>query len=157
MWQIVINGPGYFDTAYELPEGLTYVGRADNNDIVLSGDQVSRRHVKIEVAAGALTVQDMGSRNGTKLNGQRVEGPFKVKVGDTVGVGENSLAVRQPTAAEAARTEHISGEELDKELGQVLVSREREDNPFVTSIDKASALSPSEFARSMRSRSPETA
>ena len=38
MWQVIINGPGYFDTAYDLPEGTTYLGRADNNDIVLSGD-----------------------------------------------------------------------------------------------------------------------
>ena len=40
MWQLTINGPGYFDTAYDLPEGVTMMGRADENDIVLSGDLV---------------------------------------------------------------------------------------------------------------------
>jgi len=29
MWQIIINGPGYFDTPYDLPEGVTSLGRAD--------------------------------------------------------------------------------------------------------------------------------
>ena len=47
MWQLIINGPGYFDTAYELPEGVTHLGRADENDIVLSGDLVSRKHARI--------------------------------------------------------------------------------------------------------------
>ena len=46
MWQLIINGPGYFDTAYELPEGVTHMGRADENDIVLSGDLVSRKHAR---------------------------------------------------------------------------------------------------------------
>ena len=38
MWQLIINGPGYFDTAYELPDGETTLGRADENDVILSGD-----------------------------------------------------------------------------------------------------------------------
>ena len=56
MWQLIINGPGYFDTAYDLPEGVTTLGRADENDIVLSGDLVSRKHARIHVKADDLQV-----------------------------------------------------------------------------------------------------
>ena len=54
MWQLTINGPGYFDTAYDLPEGVTMMGRADENDIVLSGDLVSRKHARITLKGDLL-------------------------------------------------------------------------------------------------------
>ena len=158
MWQIVINGPGYFDTAYDLADGVTFVGRGDNNDIVLSGDAVSRRHARIEVAGSKFTVEDQGSRNGTKLNGARVEGPFLVKSGDTVGIGENNLAVRTPSAGEVARTELVNETHpplLDAAesaappiAGQVLVTRGIAENPFVTSLDKAQQFTSKQLSES---------
>jgi class 3 adenylate cyclase len=107
MWQLVINGPGYFDTKYDLPEGTTHVGRADENDIVLSGDLVSRKHSRFHVAGNALVFEDLGSRNGSKLNGEKVVGKSPMKPGDVVAVGENSMVVRQPTTAETAATEMV--------------------------------------------------
>jgi adenylate cyclase len=108
MWQVIINGPGYFDTQYELPEGVTSLGRADENDIVLSGDLVSRRHARIEVQGGEVSVEDLGSRNGCRVNGEPLKGTrIVLKVGDTVTVGENSVAIRQPAAVENARTEVV--------------------------------------------------
>jgi len=107
MWQLVINGPGYFDTNYDLPEGVTQLGRADENDIVLSGDLVSRKHARLHVAGPSLKFEDLGSRNGTKLNGDTVTGTVDVRVGDQVTVGENQLLIRQPTSPERASTEVI--------------------------------------------------
>lgn len=107
MWQLIINGPGYFDTAYELPDGVTHVGRADENDVVLSGDLVSRRHAKFHVKGASLVVEDLGSRNGSQLNGKKLVGSVPVKAGDTVTIGENTLAVRQPVDAETMATEMV--------------------------------------------------
>ncbi|MBE2251932.1 MAG: FHA domain-containing protein [Myxococcus sp.] len=107
MWQLVINGPGYFDTKYDLPEGTTHVGRADENDIVLSGDLVSRKHANFHVTGNALVFEDLGSRNGSRLNGDKVVGTSPMKPGDVVAVGENSLVVRQPSTAETAATEMV--------------------------------------------------
>lgn len=107
MWQLVINGPGYFDTKYDLPPGTTHVGRADENDIVLSGDLVSRKHARFHVTASGLAFEDLGSRNGSRLNGEKVSGTVPMKPGDVVAVGENSLVVRQPTTAESAATEMV--------------------------------------------------
>lgn len=107
MWQIVINGPGYFDTTYDLPEGETHLGRADENDIILSGDLVSRRHARLKAMGDVLTVEDLGSRNGSRVNGEPLHGPVPIKPGDTVTVGENTLAVRQPSTVETAATEMV--------------------------------------------------
>lgn len=107
MWQLLINGPGYFDTAYDLPDGVTQVGRADENDIVLSGDLVSRKHCRIHVKGEGVRFEDLGSRNGTKLNGEAVLGTFELQSGDVVGIGENSLSLRKLRNSEALDTEMV--------------------------------------------------
>lgn len=105
MWQLVINGPGYFDTAYDLPEGVTTLGRADENDVVLSGDLVSRRHARVHRNGDVVRFEDLGSRNGSRLNGSAVTGTVDLAPGDVVSVGENSLALRLPAQSETADTD----------------------------------------------------
>lgn len=107
MWQLIINGPGYFDTSYDLPEGITQVGRADENDIVLSGDLVSRKHCRVHVRATGVVFEDLGSRNGTKLNSNPVTGTVDLKPGDVVGIGENSLSLKRLAKSEAMQTEMV--------------------------------------------------
>jgi class 3 adenylate cyclase len=107
MWQIIINGPGYFDTPYDLPEGVTSLGRADENDIVLGGDLVSRKHARLHVAGDSLRIEDLGSRNGSRVNGQPLQGTLALSPGDTVTLGENTLSVRQPHTVESATTEMV--------------------------------------------------
>jgi adenylate cyclase len=107
MWQIIINGPGYFDTPYDLPEGATSLGRADENDIVLGGDLVSRKHAKLHVEGDSLRVEDLGSRNGSRVNGIPFQGTRKLVPGDTLTLGENTLAIRQPHTVESAATEMV--------------------------------------------------
>lgn len=107
MWQLLINGPGYFDTAYDLPDGVTQVGRADENDIVLSGDLVSRKHCRIHVASNGVRFEDLGSRNGTRLNGEPLKGTVDLHEGDVVQIGDNSLALKQPTNSEALDTQLV--------------------------------------------------
>ncbi|PTL81351.1 adenylate/guanylate cyclase domain-containing protein [Vitiosangium sp. GDMCC 1.1324] len=107
MWQIIINGPGYFDTAYELPEGVTHLGRADENDIVLGGDLVSRRHARLVAEGDSLLIEDLGSRNGSRVNGASLQGSIALHPGDTISLGENTLSVRQPHQVENAATEMV--------------------------------------------------
>ncbi|WP_164020220.1 FHA domain-containing protein [Pyxidicoccus trucidator] len=107
MWQIIINGPGYFDTSYDLPEGVTSLGRADENDIVLGGDLVSRRHARLYVEGDVLRIEDLGSRNGSRVNGAPLQGSRQLSPGDMVALGENTLSVRQPNTVESAATEMV--------------------------------------------------
>lgn len=143
MWQLVINGPGYFDTVYDLPDGVTHLGRADENDIVLSGDLVSRRHARLTVKQDGITFEDLGSRNGTKVNGEAFVGVREVKGGDTLGVGENTLVLRRPAAAENAATEMldtssngIRGFGKGVDIGQaVMLARDIRDSVVLRVLD----------------------
>ncbi|WP_373047366.1 adenylate/guanylate cyclase domain-containing protein [Vulgatibacter sp.] len=104
MWQIVINGPGYLDTEYELPEGETLLGRGEENHIVLAGALVSRRHARLVVEGEGLLVADAGSRNGTLLNGMPLEAAARLDAGDRVEIGENRLRVQRVDALSAGTT-----------------------------------------------------
>ncbi|TAK11280.1 MAG: FHA domain-containing protein [Anaerolineae bacterium] len=64
------------------------IGRDPDCDVIVTtpDKQVSRRHAQITVTAKGLTVEDLGSKNGTHVNGQRIEGPTILQDGDTVQV-----------------------------------------------------------------------
>ena len=57
---------------YLLQKGNNAIGRSRENDIVLDDSSVSRRHAVVEVAENGATVADLGSRNGTKVGGQKI-------------------------------------------------------------------------------------
>ncbi|MDP2272494.1 MAG: FHA domain-containing protein [Archangium sp.] len=144
MWQLLINGPGYFDTAYDLPEGVTQVGRADENDVVLSGDLVSRKHCRVHAKDGSVVFEDLGSRNGTKLNGNPVVGSVDLKSGDVVGIGENSLALRKMANSEAFETDMVDtgGGGKVKRFGQgvdineaVMLARDIKESSVLRALD----------------------
>jgi len=143
MWQIVINGPGYFDTSFDLREGSATLGRAEENDIVLSGDLVSRRHARFHVKGDLLQVEDLGSRNGTRLNGRQLTGMADVSPGDTVTVGDNTLAVRQPSREESARTDQMGASpsgsvrvvESVRSMGPVVVSKDVRESLVMAALD----------------------
>jgi pSer/pThr/pTyr-binding forkhead associated (FHA) protein len=63
------------------------IGRAVDCDIVLPKRQVSRRHARIERVDDGYVLRDLGSKNGTYVNGQRVEGaPYRLKDGDEIQI-----------------------------------------------------------------------
>ena len=70
----------------ELHEGH-YIGRHLENDIVLNDTNVSRRHAEFVCAAGEVVVRDMGSTNGTKVNGVVVNGEQLLQHGDVINFG----------------------------------------------------------------------
>ena len=76
-------------------------------DLVIEDPQVSRRHASVRPAGDALEVEDHGSRNGTWVNGARVDGTVRLAPGDRVRVGDTAFEVEGP-AARAAPTEASS-------------------------------------------------
>jgi pSer/pThr/pTyr-binding forkhead associated (FHA) protein len=84
------------------------IGRAVSGEGKLTGDrEVSRRHARIaRDAAGRLTVEDLGSANGTFVNGERIRGSQALRLGDVVRIGSTSFqlteAGRAPAPAAAA-------------------------------------------------------
>jgi cardiolipin synthase A/B len=72
---------------YSLRDGDTSIGRSEENDIVVADSLVSRRHARITLADGACTLTDLGTGNGTFVNGDRVEGRRRLTPGDVLGIG----------------------------------------------------------------------
>jgi len=73
-------------------------------DLVIEDPQVSRRHASVRPAGDTLEVEDHGSRNGTWVNGARVDGTTRLAPGDRVRVGDTTFEVEGP-AVRAAPTE----------------------------------------------------
>jgi hypothetical protein len=77
---------------FELDRVDITIGRGGQNDVALEGDEfASARHVRIEPRADGVWVQDLGSTNGTFVNGIRIEQPRRLDPGDVVRVGETEL------------------------------------------------------------------
>ncbi len=73
------------------PEGESWVaGRSSDADLVLADDTVSRKHARIYQARGTLWVRDLGSRNGTQVNGRTVR-QHRLQTGDRITIGANLL------------------------------------------------------------------
>ena len=82
-------------TRFVVPEdGALRIGRADENDVVISDDGVSRFHAELLNQNGSLWLQDAGSRNGVFVNGVRVITHQALKVGDEIAVAEHRFALR---------------------------------------------------------------
>jgi hypothetical protein len=77
---------------YELDSAALTVGRSGENDIAIDGDEfASARHVRIEPRRDGVWVHDLGSTNGTHVNGVRIDRPRKLVTGDVIRVGETEL------------------------------------------------------------------
>jgi pSer/pThr/pTyr-binding forkhead associated (FHA) protein len=70
------------------------IGRSSEAEVPLADPEASRRHAALQVASGALYVSDLGSRNGTFLNGKQLSGEgIELKIGDHIDVGNTRLEV----------------------------------------------------------------
>jgi len=99
---LLLTGPSA-GLRYEVVAEVT-LGRSPSCEIPLVDDgQVSRRHARVVVQGSALVLTDLGSRNGTLLNGERVQGEVVLHPGDRFLVGETLVLVAPRTAASLSR------------------------------------------------------
>jgi hypothetical protein len=74
--------------------GVSLIGRdAGACRITIFDTLISRRHARIQVDGDQATVEDLGSRNGTRLNGVLISGPHALRDGDRIGIGSYELSV----------------------------------------------------------------
>ena len=75
--------------------GPVIVGRSPSADIVIGASYVSARHARFSLMGQNLFVEDLGSTNGTAVNGQPIADPVALSNGDVVTVGDVSIRVRR--------------------------------------------------------------
>lgn len=73
---------------YELVQEESTIGRDISNRIVINDPEVSRRHARLTLQVGGYVIEDLGSTNGTFVDGQRLMGPHLLRPGQTVMFGE---------------------------------------------------------------------
>ncbi len=91
-WLILPDG-----SEFELKEGINRIGRRENNDIRISSDgYVSGAHAEIECKEGRIYLTDIGSTNGTLVNGVKIEpnNPTEVSPEDEIVFGQTSVRIR---------------------------------------------------------------
>jgi hypothetical protein len=94
----LLNGPGK-DRVFTMRSTVTTIGREKDNDFILESTDVSRHHARVECNGGRWQIVDLGSTNGTKVNGQRVPSAI-LRPGDRIEFGTLQLEfVPQPVGA----------------------------------------------------------
>lgn len=84
-------------------EQLT-IGRDSTNGVAINDAEVSRKHSRLMFQGGKYVIDDLGSTNGTFVNGQRLAGPVVLKAGDVVSLGEQIVLMYDAISADAGAT-----------------------------------------------------
>jgi hypothetical protein len=80
---------------FELDEESYTIGREAGNEIVIEDPQVSRRHAQLTRQGASYLIEDIGSTNGTYVNGKRVTAPVLLSNGDMIGLADTVVLVVQ--------------------------------------------------------------
>lgn len=102
---IVVAGPD-IGLAWSFKAGEVVIGRDEGCALALSDIAVSRRHARILLDGGGFFIEDLGSNNGTFLNGDRVEGRRGLVAGDEVVIGERTLRFVELNEAPSTEAAH---------------------------------------------------
>jgi signal transduction histidine kinase/pSer/pThr/pTyr-binding forkhead associated (FHA) protein len=136
---LVLQGPDK-GRRFELPDQQTLVGR-ESRALPLSDNTVSRRHCElIPSDAGDWVLKDLGSSNGTYVNGQRVDYKYNLKVGDQIRVGRTLMAfgaqpgVRREAGGNVTLTDEASG--MDSAIMHTVASN---DDSMVLAVPEPAA------------------
>jgi hypothetical protein len=78
---------------FELAEGRFVIGRADTCELALDDPLASRQHAALVTTADHVTVEDLGSRNGVTVNGERLKGSRILQPGDVIVIGKNEMTL----------------------------------------------------------------
>lgn len=103
------------------------IGRSTRCDVTIADRFLSRRHARLTLNQGRWKIEDLGSRNGTLINGTRLDGPTEIKDGDVISLSASVIYVRQPATRETwsdIATDVPSSDRLLKSAADVLRNTE---------------------------------
>lgn len=102
MYKLVISDDEGKTTTVPLVRDEITIGRKEGNTIRLTDRNVSRRHAKLQKQNGGYVLQDLGSYNGTVINGTRLSDQRALKMGDQIVIGDYKLNIVEESAAQVA-------------------------------------------------------
>jgi sigma-B regulation protein RsbU (phosphoserine phosphatase) len=142
--ELVVYPPGEGPIRHTLEESLVTLGRGAACSIHVRDRFLSRLHIEFLSKGGSWFVRDMGSANGTWLNGRRVEGAERLHVGDTLSLGETEIMVG------GKRTDQVfalDDRRLTPGLSIPIVSSESDETASGSALDRAMTIN--ELAREL--------
>jgi hypothetical protein len=96
-YQLIMRSGPTPGAAFLLEGDQITIGRDPTNTITINDAEISRRHARLSYQGGKYVLEDLGSTNGTFVNGQRLAGPRVLKSGEVVSFGEQIVLVFETT------------------------------------------------------------
>jgi pSer/pThr/pTyr-binding forkhead associated (FHA) protein len=118
------NAPYLTDAAgrhWSLGEQALVLGRSEKCSIYIADARASRRHAEIRWEGEAATLSDLGSANGTALNGRRISAPEMLRDGDEIAVASAVFTFHDPEST--LRTANLPLLVVDAQSGEIWVNR----------------------------------
>ena len=103
-FQLIMRSGPTPGASFTLEGDQLTIGRDSVNEIVINDAEISRRHARLTFQGGKYVLEDLGSTNGTFVNGQRLAGPRVLKAGEVVSFGEQIVMVFEATNFDAGAT-----------------------------------------------------
>ena len=94
---------------FALPNGETFIGRSHECQITIFDPLISRRHARIRVFGDRAVLEDLGSRNGCRVNGAMIQGTHALAAGDRIRIGKHELVFSEASTAAAVPRERQTG------------------------------------------------
>ena len=94
----LVGGGALAGRRFTLQSELTLIGRGEDCDVRVDDPLASRRHAHVRREPWRYVLEDLGSRNGTLVNGEAVSGPHHLQHGDTIHVATTPLRFEDPNA-----------------------------------------------------------
>ncbi len=123
----VLSGPTAGDT-YDVKEGTTLVGRGPDSNLQIVEQSISRKHARLVLSGEHLFIEDLGSQNGTQLNGHPIGSHYQVEVkeGDFISLGSVLMSLGKPYAEDGMVTQYsISLKERPEQPAKHLLHKDR--------------------------------
>lgn len=103
-YQLVLKSGANAGLVFSLEGGEITIGRETSNAVVINDPEVSRKHVRMSMQGDRFIIEDLGSTNGTSVNGQRLVSPYLLQPGEIITLGENTHLLFESTAIDPDAT-----------------------------------------------------
>lgn len=104
LFQFVMRSGPTPGATFSLEGDQLVIGRDSSSNIAINDAEVSRKHARLTFQGGKYVIEDLGSTNGTFVNGQRLVSTVVLKSGDVVSLGEQIVLMYEALAVDSGET-----------------------------------------------------